>query len=248
MNKRIIISLSVIGAVAAIAIGGTIAYFSDVETSTGNTFTAGELDLRFQVGGGAGGWTDVNGAPLFDSATIALLGDMKPGDQGEKTVRLWVDDNPACGKVTIDVTEDKDNSCTEPELLDDATCVVPDTAGELNDAVNWVVWLDQGVTLGFQGPQDLSECDNDYIARYEPVLTSGTVTSDKAYGIGELPLTQANAACYGIAYCFGAWNGTACDGSAVNNASQSDSFKASIIIDALQKRNQYDAGCPTGDL
>lgn len=46
MNKRILISLSVIGAVAALAIGGTIAYFSDVETSTGNTFTAGSLDLK----------------------------------------------------------------------------------------------------------------------------------------------------------------------------------------------------------
>ena len=46
MNKKIIISLSVIGAVAAIAVGGTIAYFSDTETSQGNTFTAGELDLQ----------------------------------------------------------------------------------------------------------------------------------------------------------------------------------------------------------
>ena len=45
MNKKILISLCVIGAVAAIAIGGTIAYFSDTETSTGNTFTAGSIDL-----------------------------------------------------------------------------------------------------------------------------------------------------------------------------------------------------------
>lgn len=61
MNKKILISLSVIGAVAAIAVGGTIAYFSDTETSTGNTFTAGELDLKFQVDGAPGQWTDVNG-------------------------------------------------------------------------------------------------------------------------------------------------------------------------------------------
>ena len=43
--KKILISLSVIGAVAAIAVGGTIAYFSDTETSTGNTFTAGTIDI-----------------------------------------------------------------------------------------------------------------------------------------------------------------------------------------------------------
>ena len=45
MNKKIILSLSVIGVVAAIAIGGTVAYFSDTETSTGNTFTAGTIDI-----------------------------------------------------------------------------------------------------------------------------------------------------------------------------------------------------------
>ena len=46
MNKRIIISLSVIGLVAAIAIGGTMAYFNDTEVSTGNVFTAGSIDLK----------------------------------------------------------------------------------------------------------------------------------------------------------------------------------------------------------
>ena len=44
--KRIIISLSIIALVAAIGIGATIAYFNDVETSTGNIFTAGSLDLK----------------------------------------------------------------------------------------------------------------------------------------------------------------------------------------------------------
>ncbi len=44
--KRILISLSIIGVVAVIAVGGTIAYFSDTETSKGNTLTAGVLDLK----------------------------------------------------------------------------------------------------------------------------------------------------------------------------------------------------------
>jgi len=46
MNKKILISLTVIGVVAAIAIGGTIAYFNDTETSSGNIFTAGSIDLK----------------------------------------------------------------------------------------------------------------------------------------------------------------------------------------------------------
>ena len=44
--KRILISLSIIGIVGAIAIGATIAYFNDTETSTGNIFTAGTMDLK----------------------------------------------------------------------------------------------------------------------------------------------------------------------------------------------------------
>ena len=41
--KKILISLAVIGAVGAIAAGATGAFFSDTETSTGNTFTAGAI-------------------------------------------------------------------------------------------------------------------------------------------------------------------------------------------------------------
>jgi len=44
--KKIIISLSVIAAVAAIGIGVTVALFSDTETSAGNIFTAGTVDLK----------------------------------------------------------------------------------------------------------------------------------------------------------------------------------------------------------
>ena len=46
MNKRILISLSTIAAVAAITIGATTAYFSNTAVSTGNTFTTGTLYLE----------------------------------------------------------------------------------------------------------------------------------------------------------------------------------------------------------
>ncbi len=46
MNKKILISLSTIAAVAAVAVGGTRALFSDTETSNGNIFTAGAIDLK----------------------------------------------------------------------------------------------------------------------------------------------------------------------------------------------------------
>lgn len=46
MKKQIVISLAVIAAVAAAAVGGTMALFSDTETSNGNIFTAGAIDLK----------------------------------------------------------------------------------------------------------------------------------------------------------------------------------------------------------
>lgn len=46
MNKRIIFSSLSIIASAAVVTGATFAFFSDSETSAGNTFTAGKLDLK----------------------------------------------------------------------------------------------------------------------------------------------------------------------------------------------------------
>ena len=72
--KRIIISLAVVGAVAAAVVVGTTAFFSDTETSTGNTFTAGTIDV------------DINGQnPFVDKFNI---GDLKPGETGYMNFRV----------------------------------------------------------------------------------------------------------------------------------------------------------------
>jgi len=61
-------------AVASMLLGaGTVAYFSDTETSTGNTFTVGTLDLKVSHSS-TGPWSDgVTGTWTLD--------DMKPGDE-----------------------------------------------------------------------------------------------------------------------------------------------------------------------
>ncbi len=66
--KKILISLSIVGAVAAIAIGATTAFFSDTETSTGNTFSAGTIDIAID---GTNPWT-----------SHYSVGDLKPGETG----------------------------------------------------------------------------------------------------------------------------------------------------------------------
>jgi len=66
--KKIVISLSVITAVAAIVIGATTAYFSDTETSVGNTFSAGTIDIAIDA---QNPWT-----------RNYSIGDLKPGETG----------------------------------------------------------------------------------------------------------------------------------------------------------------------
>lgn len=64
MNK-IVLSLLIIGTIVSIAGAGTWAYFSDTEQATGNTFTAGTLDLKVNGadGTGVGHYTETNWKP-----------------------------------------------------------------------------------------------------------------------------------------------------------------------------------------
>ncbi|MBT9168991.1 MAG: hypothetical protein DDT19_02343 [Syntrophomonadaceae bacterium] len=90
MNKRILISLSVIGAVAAMAVGGTVAYFSDTEASRGNTFTAGTLDLKIRD------YTNwkfpiTNAIPGYDSGVMAINFKMAAGSNAPNHLEFDVD-------------------------------------------------------------------------------------------------------------------------------------------------------------
>jgi predicted ribosomally synthesized peptide with SipW-like signal peptide len=81
MDRKIPIGFLIVGLVAALAAAGLYAYFSDTETSSGNTFTAGTLDLKMQVdtvwgddGVAYARWSGSNMAPgdILGSATIRL--------------------------------------------------------------------------------------------------------------------------------------------------------------------------------
>ncbi len=115
MNKRILISLSVIGIVAAIVIGGTVAYFSDTETSTGNTFTAGILDLKIRDQDEAYG----------DGVTATWMAeDAKPGDEWVFNVP-FIELTKAHGSIDADHLEiscDYNVTEEEPCLESDTDC------------------------------------------------------------------------------------------------------------------------------
>jgi len=104
MNKKIILSLSVIGVVAAIAVGGTIAYFSDTETSVGNTFTAGTIDISLDPKGGQA------------VKTVSGDLDLKPSQTGwTKAMVTNVGTNPAEIWKHIGNVENREHGIVEPE-------------------------------------------------------------------------------------------------------------------------------------
>ena len=71
--RKILTSIFIVGLVAIMVGAGIYAYFTDTETSTENTFTAGTLDLKVSHSS-SGPWTDgVTGT--------WTLSNMKPGDE-----------------------------------------------------------------------------------------------------------------------------------------------------------------------
>ena len=115
MNKKIMFSIMTIALVGALIGGGIYAYFSDTEDSTGNTFTAGTLNLvpstsgtgpagKYTVTAGGDG---VNGKVVFDK--------LAPGDSGSITWTLQNDGN-LDGTLTMASTVTfEENGSNEPE-------------------------------------------------------------------------------------------------------------------------------------
>ncbi|MDI6631481.1 MAG: TasA family protein [Thermoanaerobacteraceae bacterium] len=96
--RKILIALLGVLLVAALAGAGTFAYFSDTETSTGNTFAAGTIDLT-----------------LNQSAPAPInLTNMKPGDDVSATITVQ-NVGSLAGKLYADAsyTEQDNTNTTE---------------------------------------------------------------------------------------------------------------------------------------
>lgn len=125
--RKMYMSLLLIGLAAALIGAGSFAYFSDTETSTGNTFTAGSLDLEVFDGSS---W--INGSNV-NLGWSAVANNMKPGDVEyiEIPVRN-VGTVSGLPDFTFDITANSPGTNPEPEGM-------PDMA-DLADAI-WVEYL-----------------------------------------------------------------------------------------------------------
>ena len=106
--SKILVSLMTVAVVGALIGGGIYAYFSDAETSTGNTFIAGTLDLNLD-----GGNTNV---VKFNVSGVS------PGGSGGGT---WIVTNVGTMDGYLDLEAvgftESTGTTTDPELVDEPT-------------------------------------------------------------------------------------------------------------------------------
>jgi predicted ribosomally synthesized peptide with SipW-like signal peptide len=141
--RKLFLSLAVIGITSAIAIGATSAYFSDTETSSANTFTAGTLDLKLNGG---------------DQDVSVTFGGMNPVHSQPNFGYVLKNAGTIAGKLTINniSVTDAENGILEPEA---AAGDVTDSVGELSSVLNIRIWVD----INSDG----------YISAGEPMLYNG---------------------------------------------------------------------------
>lgn len=242
--KKILISLSIIAAAAAIAIGATTAFFSDTETSTGNTFTAGALDLKVDnhcIYNGETCPTPENMLTSWEPADLGAqhkffyFGDVKPGDWGEDTVSLYVD-NDAWVRLLINDVTSNDNDCTEPEGVEEGGILTPgcDSDGELQENLLFTMWLDWGFTPGYQGTEDPGEGDNEQNYNEPTLINEGTVENGEVWDLADFDdmyLAGDQTAYFGIAWRLP---------ETVVNDVQTDSMSATMEIQVEQYRNNLE--------
>ncbi|GAI22921.1 unnamed protein product [marine sediment metagenome] len=160
--RQALLALVAIGLVASLAGAGTMAYFNDTETSEGNTFTAGTLDLK----------VDGRDDPLPVKISV---NDVAPGLSSPKwsSNYTWYLKNVGTIKdvkaqMHIVVTKNLENGYTEPEAAVDNT-----PEGELAGVLMVEIIFNGGfVTRGYLA--DLN-CKDIHFPPWESDWASNTV-------------------------------------------------------------------------
>ena len=256
MNKKIIKSLCIV-AIAALAAGGTYSYFQDTETSVGNKFVAGKLNLKIDNTCHYNGkicskvgeiylwegteeqcfcsWEvkDLNGELFFN------LNDVKPGDFGEDTISLHVDNNDAWLCAEVANLKNNDNNCETPELKDEVlaygagneTCGNPGLGqGELQSKILFTIWKDNGA--GANACNNILDDDETASVIDQPAQAGIWPIADS--GDNGAPIGGGSTVCYGVK-----WNLPL----ATNNIIQTDSLEGDLKISAIQARHMENFLC-----
>src|SRR3989338_6742913 len=241
MSKKITLSLSVIAAAAVVVVGATTAFFNDTETSTGNVFTAGSIDLTVDSLGAFRNGVGVPSTP-WEATNLTLerffdFDDVKPGDWFRRNISLHVENNPAWACLLVKNVQEDENILTDPEH--EAGDNTPDV-GELGQNMHALGWFDSNVNVKLDGTEQ-TFIDSFFdvfteIALHDSTTGNGSLNPEIPVEMLQLNLCAGNTVVAG--------NGTVtCNGSSMGYQSQTDELEADLQLYVEQVRNNPDFKC-----
>lgn len=274
MKKILFRTAVIVVCLGSMALGGTGAFFSDTETSVGNTFAAGAIDLKVDNESYYNGTLSPSTSWALQDLKEGLLffnfKDLKPDDEGEDTISLHVNDNDAYLCMDVVLTSDDDNSSAEPELEtpDDLEDINNTWDGELGENFQMFWWADDG--------DNVYEVQENSISGGVKTLASLATTSPFSATLADAgfnawgasgPIPGGETRYIGKAWCYGTLGldpetqdgqghlegspngplvrgtGVVCDGSTLNNLTQSDGVTLDVAFRAIQARHNDEFTC-----
>ena len=266
--KKILLSLTSIVFVGALLAGTTGAFLADTEKSTGNTFATGVVDLKVDNESYVTNeWGNLVYSSTTSWALSPLLGklffnfsDIKPGDIGEDTISLHVNNNNAWACMNISLTATPENGQPEPEALVDATLGVND--GELQNSLYFSFWADDGDNVYEQGENvfkkglvkdiwngqnwTLADSQTNIWSGSGPLLGNTVKYIGKAWCFGDIaetPVAQDGLGKTGSNGPLARGTGFTCSGANTGNIYQTDGITADITFSVVQSRNNSTYVC-----
>jgi predicted ribosomally synthesized peptide with SipW-like signal peptide len=165
------------------------------------------------------------------------LTDVKPGDWGENTISLHVDDNPSYACMLIGNLKDAEMGVNNPETKAND----PGEPGELSQFLNVFMWHD--------------DCDNVWESGEQPITQTAvpvnTIFNDQPISLAlpPNPMLAGKTQCIGLSWCAGTLNidnagyKLTCDGEGMGNLAQTDSMTADVTFYAEQSRHNDGFTC-----
>lgn len=246
---RLVLAVAAIAVVATAGFLGTRAFFSDTETSVGNVFAAGSLDLMVGITG-AGDDNDFAPQSIPGNQSLFVFNNLIPGDSDTGYFRLESSQDAwAC--LAADLTADYENVRLDAEQdAGDNTAGTGPNGGELSQYMEIAIW--EANNNNTDGVVGTAENDTLRVMSLEDFAnTEYHALQDSA--TGDNPLLAGGEEQYEFAYCFGEFTnvqdvtdngGTLeCDGSSAGNDSQTDSTEMTIHFYAEQMQNNDNFVC-----
>lgn len=256
--RKLLMSALLITAVGAAVMMNTSALFSDTETSEGNTFEGGSVDLKVgsAFSSDANGSSSVAVASLTNNEALFSFTDVKPGDSGSGRFIINATTNEYWACMDTQTTSDAENGILDPESDAGDTSI---TNGELDEYLTFAFWNDVNDNGVYDGP------DVNLVGPWTPVIgsqftiaglsTAGWLPLADATGVpgpsffSADPLNPGEDYSLGMMYCYGTMqydSGTDtinCPNETSGNDTQTDSVTGTLRFYAVQSRNNEDFLC-----